>query len=209
MRRRHFAPVFVTLGVVAMVVTVWFSASGRTGRLLAEPRPLAVPTAASPSPAATPEPSPSSADAAGAQAIAIDGLLSNSSTARSGLTAAITRVRGCDREGMRTINGIARARQRQLKLARSLETGLLTEGTRLKRSLIEALDNSYKADAAFYSWARRYLRGGCGGRVETDRDYGRGLNFSSAAETAKADFIELWNPVAMGFGLKARQSGGI
>ncbi|WP_066947984.1 hypothetical protein [Microtetraspora fusca] len=138
---------------------------------------------------------------AGRQAQAIDTLLTGSHSARSGLSDAIASVSGCDGSGADTIASITDSRREQLASARKLDVSSLSGGDDLKSTLIEALDASADADAAFLSWARRYLAGGCTGPVTGDDDYATGLDRSADAQDAKTRFVERWRPVATAFGL--------
>ncbi|MEU8321879.1 hypothetical protein AB0C33_26305 [Nonomuraea sp. NPDC048881] len=131
----------------------------------------------------------------------MDELLSSSSSARASLSAAIADATGCRRAGVTTIEDITAGRRDQLAAARTLEVTALPEGAALKQTLITALDASYDADTAFLSWARRHLAGGCTGPVSDDRDYRRGLSRSEAAQTAKAQFAQAWQPIAETYGL--------
>ncbi|MFC4585299.1 hypothetical protein [Sphaerisporangium corydalis] len=155
---------------------------------------------------------PSAAPASGRaaeQATAIDGLLSDSTDARSGLGKAIADVSKCDRAGEAVIRRITASRSGQLTQARSLEVDALTGGAALKRSLVEALDASQKADAAFLSWASRRLAGGCRGAITDDPDYGTGLARSEDAKAAKLRFVEAWRPIAAAHDLTARRGDQI
>ncbi|MEU7853279.1 hypothetical protein [Nonomuraea sp. NPDC049141] len=143
----------------------------------------------------TPETDPSTGEAA-RQAAKLDDLLTNSHSARSSLSEAIARASKCEPDGRDTIQSITTNRRDQLTLARALDVTALPGGPALKESLVEALDASHEADAAFLSWARRHLGKGCTGTIAEDRDYRRGLDRSEAAQAAKARFAEAWRPLA-------------
>ncbi|WP_436758562.1 hypothetical protein [Streptosporangium sp. V21-05] len=201
------------LALSAVIVAVWVLLA-RSGTDTARSGPAgsggssASPTVPPPTTTASPSPE-STGDEGVAQAEAIDRLLSSSAAARTNLGGAIADVRECQRYGEKPINDVTKARSRQLSTARSLEVGSLTGGTALKNALVEALDTSYRADAAFGSWARRHLGGGCQSPVDTDTDYRRGNSLSAEANRAKTRFVELWTPIADSHGLPARLSGDI
>ncbi|MEV4178607.1 hypothetical protein [Nonomuraea sp. NPDC049709] len=140
-------------------------------------------------------PSPSSR-VARQQAEAMDELLSSSSSARSNLSEAITDATRCERGGVETIRDITGSRRDQLAAARALAVTALAGGTELKGALVDALDASYEADAAFLAWARRHVAAGCTGAVTSDRDYRLGLDRSEAAQKAKTRFVRAWRPIA-------------
>ncbi|MEU4226725.1 hypothetical protein AB0F17_20710 [Nonomuraea sp. NPDC026600] len=142
-----------------------------------------------------PEEDPSTGEAA-RQAAKLDDLLTNSHSARSSLSEAIARASKCESDGRDTIQSITTNRRDQLSLARALDVTALPGGPALKEALVEALDASYEADAAFLSWARRHLGKGCTAAIAQDPDYQRGLDRSGTAQAAKARFVEAWRPLA-------------
>jgi hypothetical protein len=201
-RRRRQGPVpvvtiTVMLAVLAAAAGAMVMGPRDTSRPEAGPVVSPVPAAASPAPAGTP-------DHAREQAEAVDRLLAGSSAARSGLVDAIVDVRACRTAGLSVIGSITQAREEQLASARALEVDAIEGGNTVRAALTKALNASYRADAAFLTWGRRYVSRGCGGPVEQDRDYQRGLRLSGDAETAKARFVIRWNPVAASFGLPER-----
>ncbi|WP_084964800.1 hypothetical protein [Thermoactinospora rubra] len=142
-------------------------------------------------------------DAAAGQAAQVEDMLDRSHSSRSNLSSAIDDAVRCEANGVETIEEITRSRKSQLAAAEALDTGALPSGEEVKESLVEALDASYRADAAFLSWARRYQDRGCTGAVARDRDYRRGLAHSKSAQAAKARFAELWRPIAETYSLTA------
>ncbi|RSN12605.1 hypothetical protein DMB42_10400 [Nonomuraea sp. WAC 01424] len=155
----------------------------------------------------TGEATPTGEPTAGGDAVAaqqagqVESLLSSSSSTRSNLSTAIADATRCRRNAVDTIEDITASRRDQLTAARTLELAALPDGAALKQTLIAALDASYDADTAFLSWARRHLAGGCTGPVSGDRDYRRGLSRSEAAQTAKAQFAQSWQPIAEAYDL--------
>ncbi|MEW9548168.1 hypothetical protein [Nonomuraea sp. NPDC050783] len=154
------------------------------------------------SPSAVPAPG-ASGEPGARQARGLNALLASSSTSHEGLSKAIDNVVLCRRRGLIRIQEITAARRDQLAAARRLAVDALPHGPALKRSLVTALDASFDADAAFLSWARRHVEGGCSGPVTGDRDYRRGLARSKDAREAKARFAAAWRPVARAHDLPA------
>ncbi|WP_248963407.1 hypothetical protein [Sphaerisporangium perillae] len=146
---------------------------------------------------------------AAAQAGTIDRLLSDSGNARAGLGEAIARVSRCERGGAAVIGRITASRREQLAQARALEVDALAGGTELKDALVDALEASLGADAAFGSWASRHVGGGCRATMAKDPDYVRGLARSEDAQAAKLRFVQAWRPVAAMYGLAERKVGEI
>jgi hypothetical protein len=162
------------------------------------------PSQAVPSPAASDSAAPG-ADRAAEQAARIDGLLSDSGDARSGLGDAIAVVSRCDRGGVAVIGRITASRREQLAQARVLKVDALAGGTELRQILVEALSFSHKADAAFLSWASRHLDGGCRRTIAKDPDYRAGLARSKDAGAAKLRFVQVWRPIAAAYDLAERK----
>ncbi|SEU13938.1 hypothetical protein [Nonomuraea wenchangensis] len=170
-----------------------------------EPARSARPTQSAAGPA---QPTKSAAPAqpagpAAAQARAMNDVLASSNASHSGLTDAIVATTQCRQSGLDRIVDITAGRRDQLAAARALTVDALPDGTALRKSLVAALDASFDADAAFLSWARRHVAGGCSGPVAEDRDYRRGLARSEDARKAKARFADAWRTVAKTYGLPA------
>ncbi|QYC39920.1 hypothetical protein Nocox_11510 [Nonomuraea coxensis DSM 45129] len=139
---------------------------------------------------------PADGAGAGGQARAMNEVLARSNASHSGLTEAIVATSQCRRSGLDRIVDITAGRRDQLAAARGLAVDALPDGAALRKSLVAALDASFDADAAFLSWARRHVAGGCSGPVAEDRDYRRGLARSEDARKAKARFADAWRTVA-------------
>ncbi|SEF76966.1 hypothetical protein SAMN05444920_101598 [Nonomuraea solani] len=130
------------------------------------------------------------------QAERMEELLSSSSSTRSSLSDAIASATRCERDGVRSIRDITAGRREQLAAARALAVTALPSGTELKDALVDALDASHAADAAFLAWARRHVSADCAGPVAADRDYQAGLAKSETAHKAKTRFSRAWRPIA-------------
>ncbi|TMR99737.1 hypothetical protein [Nonomuraea basaltis] len=135
------------------------------------------------------------------QAGKMDELLSSSSSSRADLSVAIERASRCKRGGVEDIQHITASRRDQLAAANALAVSAIPGGADLKDALVDALDASYDADAAFLSWARHHVGGKCAGPVAEDRDFKRGVDRSKAAQMAKAQFAKAWRPLAETHGL--------
>ncbi|GAA2834805.1 hypothetical protein [Nonomuraea rubra] len=224
------APVLISLAVaiLAFVVTWWVvtanpsrpiqntgagqgvapssprTAPGTGPETAAETDPGTSGGAASATPTSTSTPAPtgrSSGRAARQQAEAIEELLASSSDARSSLPDALASATRCDRDAVEDIRDITVSRRDQLATAQALGVSALKGGARLKDALVDALDASHDADAAFLAWAGRHVEEGCEAPVESDRDYRRGLDRSEAAQQAKTRFAAAWRPIAETYGL--------
>ncbi|NUT39144.1 MAG: hypothetical protein HOV86_04075 [Thermoactinospora sp.] len=212
-RQRRRALSRVAMGAVlvtAALATCWWIL---TREPPGEPQAQAV-TAQQPPPAPSPshvertqaapeddETTPETAQDGALQAEAVESLLSGSHSSRSSLSEAITAAGRCERSGVTDIARITASRREQLADARRLDVTALAGGQAVKRALVEALDSSHRADAAFHAWARRYQDGGCTGPVAGDRDYRRGLAHSESAQAAKRRFVDAWRPLAQTYGL--------
>jgi hypothetical protein len=148
-------------------------------------------------------------DSAAEQAGKMNDLLAGSSSARADLSAAIARASRCEKAGLTMIEQVTASRRDQLTAARALGVSALPGGDELKNALVDALDASFDADAAFLSWARRHVAGDCDGPVSEDRDYKRGVDRSQDAQKAKARFAKAWRPIAEAHGLTAWKPGQI
>lgn len=137
------------------------------------------------------------------QAEQLEELLSSSSSSRASLSDAIASATRCEQDGVRGIKEITASRRDQLAAAKALSVSALPAGTELKDSLVDALDASHAADAAFLSWARRHVGGNCAGPVASDGDYQLGLVKSETAQKAKTRFSRAWRPIAETYDLTA------
>jgi hypothetical protein len=143
------------------------------------------------------------------QAKEMNEVLASSSFSRSGLSAAIEDAIRCEQAGLDALQGITAGRRDQLAAARALAVDALPSGEELKNTLVDALDASYDADAAFLSWARNHVSGACTGPVNDNRDYQRGLDRSRDAQKAKSRFAKAWRPIAKRHDLKAWKANEI
>ncbi|GAA4567544.1 hypothetical protein [Planotetraspora kaengkrachanensis] len=140
------------------------------------------------------------------QAEAIDDLLDESASSRSGLSTAISDLSACrDMDGaLSTVSSIGDDRDSQASTARDLEVDALDDGYSLRDHLVELLEDSAAADEAFHDAGWSYQDDGCSGSITDYSSYDDGVSYSEDAGAAKAAFVDLWNPVAESYGLSTR-----
>jgi len=157
-------------------------------------------TPAASSNAASPTPSTSTTLAA-RQATAVSSLLSSSAATRRSLEGAVDDARNCSNLASATsqIQAVASQRNAEYRRAKALSMGALANGTTVKSDLLAALRASLDADRDYLTWARRELHSGCrpAGRSPA---YNAAVSADSQAGSAKATFVQAWNPVATKYG---------
>lgn len=167
-------------------------------------QPVASPVATTESyttgPASTPGPSPQD------EAAAIDAILSRSVASRSKLNNAIDRVNRCtDLPGaLSDMRDVGTERQSQLGAVASAHLSALANGEQLRSTLSEALRHAFDADQAFVAWAAPTISGRCADTTSRRAAYGRAQTASAEAQSAKRQFLRLWNPIAGQLGLAQR-----
>lgn len=166
---------------------------------------VALPTA---SLRATPSLSPSLSPASTStpafeQAKALSMLLTSSAAARTALHDAVTQVRACTHlaRAASQLQGVVNQRVGEYSQASALPTSALPDGAALKSELIGALSSSLKADRDYLTWARQQLAGRCTPSDQSSA-YRAANGASLVANTAKAAFVQVWNPVAAKYGIK-------
>lgn len=186
---------------------------GETAAPSGDPASAATPASSggsTPGDSATSGDTTASEDAAGAtahtQASAIDRLIDESKPSRNAIGPALQRVRDCSAagQGLATIRRVAESRHAQGLVAATLAVDAIDGGEAIKQHLVEALEESERADQAYARWARRYIDAGCRGATEGDRDYDAGNAASARASAAKTAFVTVWNPIAEQEGLPTR-----
>lgn len=155
---------------------------------------------------ASPSAPPGSSEEAREQALAIDDLLEESGPSRRRLRPAIEKVLSCSDvdTGIETIEDVTRERTEQVERAGKLSVDALPNGADIKDALVKALRASLRADKSYLRWADRFGAAGCRGRANGDPDYDAGQAASREATSAKAEFVEIWNPIAQEEGLPER-----
>jgi tRNA A-37 threonylcarbamoyl transferase component Bud32 len=166
--------------------------------------------AASSSQAASPTPSTSAATLASRQAGAVASLLTSSAATRRSLEGAVADVRNCSSLASATsqIQAVASQRNAEYRRAKALAMGGLANGTAVKSDLLAALRASLDADRDYLTWARRQLHSGCRPASRSPA-YNNAVSADGQAGSAKATFVQAWNPVAAKYGDPRESPGDI
>jgi tRNA A-37 threonylcarbamoyl transferase component Bud32 len=195
--------VFVVAAVAVVIVGII------AGVTLSGGSSPSTPTASS-SQAASPTPSTSAATLASRQAGAVASLLTSSAATRRSLEGAVADVRNCSSLASATsqIQAVASQRNAEYRRAKALAMGGLANGTAVKSDLLAALRASLDADRDYLTWARRQLHSGCrpAGRSPA---YNNAVSADGQAGSAKATFVQAWNPVAAKYGDPQESPGDI
>jgi Protein kinase domain len=167
------------------------------------------PTASS-SQAASPNPSASTGTLASRQARAVASLLTSSAATRRSLEGAVADVRNCSSLASATsqIQAVASQRNAEYRRAKALAMGGLANGAVVKSDLLAALRASLDADRDYLTWARRQLHSGCRPASRTPA-YNNAVSADGQAGSAKATFVQAWNPVAAKYGDPQESPGDI
>jgi len=210
-----WAWLFTLLGILALAAAGAVFVMVRTGHTPAIfARPTAssraagtAPTRAAATQASGTTPAASASATNGrSQATAVEETLEASRASRTKLAPAIATVEACGdvSSTVATMQQVVGERSEQLKRARALAVGALTNGAQLQSLLVQALQHSLEADQHFVSWAQALSTGGCSGTAPHTDDYGAAEAASGSATVAKQDFLQAWNPIATSFGLRSR-----
>jgi serine/threonine protein kinase len=198
---KKLAFVVAAVAVVVVGIIAGISLSGGSSP--------STPTASS-SQAASPTPSASTNTLASRQAGAVASLLTSSAATRRSLEGAVADVRNCSSLASATgqIQAVASQRNAEYRRAKALAMGALANGTAVKSDLLAALRASLDADRDYLTWARRQLHSGCrpGSRSPA---YNNAVSADGQAGSAKATFVQAWNPVAAKYGDPRESPGDI
>jgi hypothetical protein len=137
------------------------------------------------------------------QARAVEQVLIDSGRDRGRLNQGIQKVDACRSvgTGVAQIRQAQQGRQDQLTRVQALSTDAIPNGDVLKATLIEALERSLAADNAFLDWATNVRDTNCARSSKRNGAYAEGLRQSRLADDPKQRFVDLWNPIAVQFGL--------
>jgi hypothetical protein len=206
---RAIGPSLIALAVAAITVgaTVPVSAAAGAGRRSPTGTADTVPgSGASATSIASGDPATANTQGR-AQAVAIDSLLVSTVASRAALASALSALDACG-----DVNGALVAARRvtdqrvaQLDQAQRLRTDALANGEAIRNSLVESLSHSLDADRAYAAWAQNVVSVGCG----RDANHDAGDAASQSAGVAKRTFVQLWNPVAVSFGLPVRTDADV
>ena len=207
----------VAAAAVAAVVVVAAVAVAREVAAPGSPaasRPGVSQPAASRAATATPprvtSPAPSPSALASGQAVAVGRLLSSSAATRQALNGAINEVLNCTNlsGAASQIQSAVSQRGSEYREASVLSASGLPEGAAVKSDLIAALRTSLDADQDYLTWARQELNLGCA-QPEQSTAYGAANGADQAADAAKQAFVQVWNPIAVKYGVPQQSAGSI
>ena len=185
-RRIAVAVAIVLIAAVAGAFVAW-----RAG-YLGSPGPASSPGTSS-SPSASPQ-SPAAVMAT------LGTYLARSASVRPAIQPAIDGVRTCSRtpaSGQASMQRAIGTRQDILNGLRTLSPSGLPDGARLISALTVAMRQSVTADQHYQNWMAAYA---CGSDPGQNADYLAGQNASATATAAKKAFLDVWNPMAPGYG---------
>ena len=133
--------------------------------------------------------------------------LAQSASVRPSIQAAIDGVQSCSQTpsgGEDTIQQAIDTRQRILRGLQTLSPASLPQGAQLISKLSAAMQDSLNADRVYQNWMADAAGSGgaCGSDPAQDSNYEAGQNASVQATAAKNGFLDIWNPIAPGYGQK-------
>ncbi len=215
--RRRPAVIKGTLAAVAaaVVTAVVVVAAVAVVRSVAAPgspaasQPVASRPAGSAPPRAT-SPAPSPSALASGQAVAVGHLLTSSAATRQTLDGAINEVLSCTNlsGAASQIQNAVSQRDSEYRQASALSASGLPQGAAVKADLIAALRTSLDADHDYLTWAQQELNSGCA-QPEQSTAYGAADSADQAADAAKQAFVQVWNPIAVKYGVPQQSAGSI
>jgi hypothetical protein len=130
------------------------------------------------------------------QAAAVNQVLKSGKAARGHLP---SRLKTCDdvSAGVSGFQQVVRDRQQELSQSKGLKVDRLRDGSRLRRSMIDAYQSSLDADQAYLAWAQDVRAKGCGGKIAPlTAHYKRAISANGKAGPAKRQVVALWKPIA-------------
>jgi Protein kinase domain len=153
---------------------------------------------ASSAPAPAPASASSPGSAPGAQAAGVNALLSSGAGTNPRLLSALGAIDQCTNMAgsVSVLTQIRNQRSSEYGQAQVLSVGLLPQGSTLKTDLTQALYYSLVADNDYLTWASQQSRGPC-----QDGSEPTPANANDEASTYKQSFTQLWNPIALQYGL--------
>ncbi len=141
------------------------------------------------------------------QATTIQGYLTQSAAARSGVSDAISSIAGCRNipASITTLSNAADARTKILTSLDGAQVSALPGGAALLTDLQHALQASATADHDYAAWGSA-VAAACVGQAAHTADYTAATQSDTVATAAKQSFVTKWNPVAAQFGLPAQSA---
>jgi hypothetical protein len=140
-------------------------------------------------------------------AINLAGLLSQSVTDRSSITAAVTDVNQCGpslNQDPQTFQRAAASHQQLLSRLSSL-AGSSALPAAMLQSLTSAWQASAAADSDLGQWAQDEVTNGCLQNDQADTNFKAAAGPDGQATTEKKAFVSQWNPIASQYGLTTYQ----
>ena len=197
-KRLVFAVAAVAVVIVGIVVGLAVSGGSSPSTPAASSHPT------------SPAPSAPAGTLASRQAAAVSSLLSSSAATRRSLEGAVAEVRNCSSlsGAASQIQAVASQRSAEYRHASALSMAALANGTVVKSDLLAALRASLDADRDYLTWARQQLRSGCTPASQSSA-YNAAFSADEQAGSAKAAFVQVWNPVATKYGDPQESPGGI
>jgi hypothetical protein len=92
--------------------------------------------------------------------------------------------------------------------ASALSTADLASGAAVKSDLITALRDSLDADQDYLTWAQQQLNTGCTPTAQSSA-YATAYAADQQANAAKAQFAQVWDPIAARYGLSQQSASSI
>jgi len=197
----------IVIAAVAVVRSAAAPGSPTASRPAAGQPGVSQPATATPR-ATSPAPSPSAL--ASSQAVAMGHLLNSSAATRQALNRAINEVLNCTNlsGAASQIQTAVSQRGSEYRQASALSASGLPRGAAVKSDLIAALRTSLDADHDYLTWAQQELDLGCT-QPEQSTAYGAADSADQAADAAKQAFVQVWNPIAVKYGVPQQSAGSI
>jgi Protein kinase domain len=190
---RRAGRIAVAVAAVLIAATAGAFAAWRAG-YLGSPGPASSPgTSSSPS---APVQSPA------AVMTTLGTYLARSASVRPAIQPAIDGVRTCSQtpaSGQASMQQAINTRQDILHGLRTLSPSGLASGAQLISTLTAAMQQSVTADRYYQNWMADFA---CGSDPSQNTNYLAGQNASATATAAKQAFLDIWNPMAPGYGQK-------
>ena len=137
-------------------------------------------------------------------------LLNSSAATRQALDGAISEVLNCTNlsGAASQIQNAVSQRGSEYRQAAALSASGLPQGAAVKSDLITALRTSLDADDDYLTWAQQELNLGCA-QPEQTTAYGAANSADQAADAAKQAFVQVWNPIAVKYGVPQQSADSI
>jgi hypothetical protein len=204
-RLRSKLPLVVALAAIAVTAAVIATDPGDHGNTIA----IAIPGVGSPTETNASHISQPPENGQ-QQATVIGRYLTQSATARDGVSDAIGSIDDCRNipGAVATLSNAAEARTRILAGLTHAQVTALPGGTRMLADLQQALQASAAADSDYAAWGTA-TETSCAGKAGHTTSYAAAQQSDAVATAAKQRFVKSWNPVATQFGLPPQDASTI